>query len=254
VIVDDQEVVREGFSSVLSREVSLTLVGCLPNGEEALLFLQHNPVDVVLLDLNMPGMSGIETQQAVQSFPSPPRIVILSSLETEDEVCHAVEMGAQGYLRKDTSSDEILKAIYAVHAGRSYLPMWILARMSDRSLAMALSRRELEILEMVAKGLTNKEIGRAFQVSHFTVRNHVRHIMAKLEVGDRTEAATLAIQNGLLNSFQDGKRPGWSQVPQTKNTPKSRRLFGEGIPERSVAPVNGRRPSFHGESTIQMTS
>jgi two-component system NarL family response regulator len=103
-----------------------------------------------------------------------------------------------GYLRKDISCTEIVEAVHTVHAGKTYFPQWIRDRVSERKFQPSLSRREREILEMVAKGLTNKEIGRAIQVSHFTVRNHVRHIIAKLEVGDRTEATTVAIQQGIL--------------------------------------------------------
>jgi len=146
----------------------------------------------------MPGMSGIETLLASQELPCPPNVIVLSSFEPDEEICRAVETGAKGYLRKDISCTEIIEAVHAVHSGRSYFPQWIKDRVSERKLQPSLSPRELEVLEMVAKGLTNKEIGRAIQVSHFTVRNHVRHIIAKLEVGDRTEATTVAIQQGIL--------------------------------------------------------
>src|SRR6202043_3059215 len=118
------------------------------------------------------------------------------SFEPDEEICIAVEKGAKGYLRKDTSSAEIIGGVHAVHAGRNHLPQWILDQISERKMRPNLSPRELEILEMVSKGLTNKEIGHAIQVSHFTVRNHVRHIIAKLAVGNRTEAAAIAIQQG----------------------------------------------------------
>lgn len=189
---------REGFRSVLGAVAGLNVVGSAPGGEEALRLLKHRAIHVLLLDLHMPGMSGIETLLAAQELPCPPRIILLSSFEPDVEVCKALEMGAHGYLRKDTSCDEIVEAICAVHAGGCYLPQWLKARMSERAPGSSLSPRELEILEMVAKGLTNKEIGRAIQVSHFTVRNHVRHIIAKLEVGDRTEATSVAIQQGIL--------------------------------------------------------
>jgi DNA-binding NarL/FixJ family response regulator len=262
LVVDDQIVVRAGFSSVLRRQGGLTLLGCLPNGAEALILLQHSPADVVLLDLHMPGMSGVETLQAVQRLPSPPRIVVLSSFESDAEICRAVELGAQGCLCKDTSCDEILKAIHAVHSGGTYLPAWILARMSERNLATTLTPRELEILEMVAKGLTNKEIGRAFQVSHFTVRNHVRHIMAKLNVGDRTEAATLAIQNGLLDSFRESRKADWSRVRETgkamlwmENNPRSRSIFNADNSQRRASTAgSGRRGALGGEPTLLMTN
>jgi len=198
LIVDDHSVVRAGFNSVLRRQVGLDVVGSVQSGEEALMFLEHCSVEVLLLDLHMPGMSGIETLLALQKLPCPPHVIVLSSFEPDEEICRAVEMGANGYLRKDISCTEIIEAVHTVHSGRTYFPQWIKDRVSERKLQPSLSPRELEILEMVAKGLTNKEIGRAIQVSHFTVRNHVRHIIAKLEVGDRTEATTVAIQQGIL--------------------------------------------------------
>jgi len=198
LIVDDHAVVRAGFSSVLRRQVGLEVVGSVQSGEEALTFLERCSVDVLLLDLHMPGMSGIETLLALQELPCPPNVIVLSSFEPDEEICRAVETGAKGYLRKDISCTEIIEAVHAVHSGKSHFPQWIKDRVSERKFQPSLSRRELEILEMVAKGLTNKEIGRAIQVSHFTVRNHVRHIIAKLEVGDRTEATTVAIQQGIL--------------------------------------------------------
>jgi DNA-binding NarL/FixJ family response regulator len=198
LIVDDQAVVRAGFSSVLRSQAGLIVVGALPSGEDALRFLAGCAVDVLLLDLHMQTMSGVETLLTLQRLSCPPRVIILSSFEPDEEICRAIETGAAGYLRKDTSCTEIVEAVYTVHSGRSYLPQWIVDRVSERKPRSALSPREREILEMVSKGLTNKEIGRAIQVSHFTVRNHVRHIIEKLEVGDRTEAATVAVQRGIL--------------------------------------------------------
>ncbi len=198
LVVDDHAVVRTGFSSVLRRHAGLIAVSSVQSGEEALTFLASYPVDVLLLDLHMPGMSGIETLLALQRHPVPPSVIVLSSFEPDEEICRAVEAGAKGYLRKDISCTELIEAVHTVHSGGVYFPQWIKDRISERKLQPSLSPRELEVLEMVAKGLTNKEIGRAIQLSHFTVRNHVRHIIAKLEVGDRTEATTVAIQQGIL--------------------------------------------------------
>lgn len=198
LIVDDHAVVRAGFSNVLRRQAGLSVVGSVQSGEEALTFLVRCPVDVLLLDLHMPGMGGIETLLALQRLAGPPKVIVLSSFEPDEEICRAVEAGVHGYLRKDISCAEIVEAVHAVHSGVGYFPQWIKDRISERKLQPSLSPRELEILEMVSKGLTNKEIGRAIRVSHFTVRNHVRHIIAKLEVGDRTEATTVAIQQGIL--------------------------------------------------------
>jgi len=239
LIVDDHAVVRAGFSSVLGTQVGLEVVGSVRSGEEALAFLQGSLVDVLLLDLHMPAMSGIETLLALKKRPRPPQIIILSSFEPDEEICRAVEAGADGYLRKDSSCSEIVEAVYAVHSGSRYLPEWVVARISERKLRSTLTPRELEILELVSKGLTNKEIGRAIQVSHFTVRNHVRHIIAKLEVGDRTEAATVAIQQGMLMAY-DPVRSMCRDIVLSGGVGKNRFVPG------------GRRASAHVRSVLPM--
>jgi DNA-binding NarL/FixJ family response regulator len=198
LIVDDHLVVRVGFGSVLRSQFDV--IGSERGGVEALSVLKHSVTDVVLLDLRMPGMSGLRTLLEVQKMPSPPRVIVLSSFEPDEEVCSAVELGARGFLLKDSSCGTITEAVRAVHAGKTYLPEWVMFRISERKLQLSLSPRELEILAMVAKGLTNKEISHVIRVSHFTVRNHVRNIISKLDVGDRTEAATVAIQTGILTA------------------------------------------------------
>lgn len=158
LIVDDHAVVRAGFSSVLRRQAGLSVVSSVESGEEALTFVARCPVDVLLLDLHMPGMSGIETLLALQRVPAPPNVIVLSSFEPDEEICKAVEAGAKGYLRKDISCTEIIEAVHAVHSGSGYFPQWIKDRVSERKLQPSLSPRELEILEMVAKGLTGSII------------------------------------------------------------------------------------------------
>src|SRR6266436_6078339 len=139
LIVDDHAVVRAGFSSVLRRQVGLDVVGTVQSGEEALMFLERCSVDMLLLDLHMPGISGIETLLALQELPCPPKVIILSSFEPDEEICRAVERGAKGYLRKDISCTEIKEAIHAVHSGRSHFPQWIKDRVSERKLQPSLS-------------------------------------------------------------------------------------------------------------------
>jgi DNA-binding NarL/FixJ family response regulator len=198
LIVDDHWVIRAGLGSVLSNQAGLNVIGFAQSGEEALGLLDRLTADVVLLDLRMPGMGGLESLLELRRLGSPPQIIVLSSFEPDEEVCRAVEEGAKGYLLKDSSHAEIIDAVHAVYSGRTYLPEWVVFRLYERKRQPSLSPRELEILGMVAKGLTNKEISHVIQVSHFTVRNHVRNIITKLEVGDRTEAATVAIQYGIL--------------------------------------------------------
>jgi two-component system, NarL family, response regulator len=199
LIVDDHPVVRAGLSSMLGKHSGLQLVGAAASAVEALALLEHCHADVVLLDLRMPKMSGIEALPILQRVVSPPQVIILSSFEFEEEIYRAVQAGARGYLLKETSRDEIVAAIMAVHDGRQYFPPSIARRLSERNHRSSLSPRELEILEMLSRGFTNKEIGRAFGISRYTVRNHINSINQKLEVCDRTEAASVAMKQGIIS-------------------------------------------------------
>jgi DNA-binding NarL/FixJ family response regulator len=199
LIVDDHPVVRAGLSSMLGKQPGIKLIGAAAGAEEALALIAQSPADVILLDLRMPKMSGIELLHAFRKLASPPRVIILSSFEFEEEIYRAVQAGARGYLLKETSRDDIVAAIVAVHAVKQYFPPAIANRLSDRTHRSTLSPRELEILELLSKGLTNKEIGRAFGISRYTVRNHINSINQKLEVCDRTEAASVAIRQGIIS-------------------------------------------------------
>ena len=201
LLVDDHPVVRAGLNSMLRKQTGLRIVGTVHGGREALEFLVNEPADVMLLDLRMPNMDGIDTLRALQKRLSPPRVVILSNFELDEEIYRAVEAGARGYLVKDTSRDEIIAAIKAVHAGNTHFPKRIEERLSERKQRNGLSAREVEILELLSKGFTNKAIGQALGISKYTVRNHVNRILEKLEVCDRTEASTVAIEQGILPTF-----------------------------------------------------
>jgi two-component system NarL family response regulator len=183
---------------MLGKQPGLKLIGAAAGAEEALALLERCPADVVLLDLRMPKISGIEALQFFRRLENPPQVIILSSFEFEEEIYRAVQAGARGYLLKETSRDEMVAAIVAVHAGKQYFPPAIASRLSDRSHRSSLSPRELEILEMLSRGFTNKEIGRAFGISSHTVRNHINNITQKLDVCDRTEAASVALKQGII--------------------------------------------------------
>ena len=154
--------------------------------------------DLLLLDLRMPGMSGIDTLLALKQMKASARVLILTSFEMDEDIYRAVQAGALGYLLKDTTQCQMLEAITTVHSGRRYIPSQIAARLAERMMRSNLTAREHEILEMLAKGLTNKQIGAALSISDNTVRNHVNSIMEKMEVCDRTEAVAVAIQQGIL--------------------------------------------------------
>jgi len=199
LVVDDHPVVRAGLASMLGTQVNLKVVGTASCGEDALAVLQTEEVDVMLLDLRMPGATGIDVLRAIRRTAHLPRVIVLTSYEAEEDIYRAVQAGAQGYLLKNTPQAEMIAAITSVHAGRSYFPSHIAAHLAERMMRPNLTARELEVLELLAKGLTNKEIGNTLTISDNTVRNHVISIIEKLEVSDRTEAATFAIQRGIIS-------------------------------------------------------
>jgi two-component system NarL family response regulator len=198
LIVDDHPVVRAGLTSMLGTQAELEVIASAPSGEAALATVGRTQADVVLLDLRMPGMSGVETIQEMKRAGFTARVIILTSFETDEDIYRAVQAGAQGYLLKDTSLKEMVEAIKTVHSGKRFIPRDIAARLAERMMRADLTTREMEILRMLAKGLTNKQIGHALGISDNTVKNHVNSIIEKLEVSDRTEAATTAIQRGLI--------------------------------------------------------
>lgn len=200
LIVDDHPVVRAGLASLLRRQAGLKLVGSAHSGEEALSILASCPVDLMLLDLRMPSINGIDLLNMLKTRDDQPKTIILSSYEYEEEIYRAVKAGARGYLSKNAPREEIIAAIEEVVGGGTYFPEHMLEWMQDRKARSSLSGREIEILEMVSKGLTNKEIANALQISHYTVRNHINHITAKLQVSDRTEAATVAMRQGIIDA------------------------------------------------------
>jgi DNA-binding NarL/FixJ family response regulator len=198
LIVDDHPVIQAGLMSMLSTHPEVKVMGSASSGEEALARMEEEMPDIVLLDLRMPGMTGIDVLRAMREKKASTRAIVLTSFETDENIYRAIQVGAQGYLLKDTSQREMLQAIATVHAGRKYIPAQIAARLAERMMRSSLTTRELEILNMLSKGLTNKQIGRALKISDNTVRNHVNSILEKLEVADRTEAVTVAIQQGII--------------------------------------------------------
>ena len=200
LIVDDHPVVRAGLASLLRRQQGIRLSGAAHSGEEALEILKRSPADVILLDLRMPAINGIDLLNILSEDPNPPKSIILSSYELEEELYRAIKAGARGYLSKNAPREEIVAAIESVAGGGTYFPEHLSKWVSERDNRSGLSAREIEILEMVSRGLTNKEIAGALRISHYTVRNHINHISAKLDVADRTEAATLALRQGIISS------------------------------------------------------
>jgi len=199
LIIDDHPVVRAGLASMLNTQRGIQVVASAASGEEALAELESIHVDIILIDLRMPGMGGLQTIRAIKLKKDAPRIIVLTSFDTDEDIYQSVGAGAHGYVMKNASQDRLIEAIGMVHAGKRYFPADIASRLAERMARSNLTAREHQILQLVAKGLTNKEIGQAFGISDKTARNHVNSIISKLEVSDRTEAATIAIRQGLVS-------------------------------------------------------
>jgi len=199
LVVDDHFMVRMGLSASLNVEADMEVVAEATNGESALpAYRQHHP-NLVIMDVRMPGTTGAEATAAiVQEFPDA-IVLMLSTHSGEEEVFRALQAGARGYILKNAMREELLRAIREVFQGRRYLdpavaPL-LAARMSHRSL----TGRELDVLRMVARGFGNKEIAASLRIAEVTVKLHVSHVLEKLGVKDRTEAATVALQRGIIS-------------------------------------------------------
>jgi len=199
LIVDDHPVVCSGLTSMLSAQIGIEVIGSASSGEEALKIVQRDRPDIMLLDLRMPGMDGIGVLNELRKMEYSPRVVVLTSFEKEEDIYRAIRAGAQGYLLKDTTESEMVAAISVVNSGKRYIPRHIAARLADRLMRSDLTARELQTLELLAQGSTNKQIAGVLGISDNTVRNHVNNIMEKLQVTDRTEAVATALRSGVLS-------------------------------------------------------
>jgi two-component system NarL family response regulator len=198
MLVDDHPAFRKGMAALLESEPGLKVVAQAGNGPDAIaLFRQHQP-DVVLMDLRLPGMSGVEATIAIRKdFPAA-HIIVLTTFDADEDIYRAIQSGAQSYLLKDTPDDELSATIRAVHAGQTRLPPKLAARLAARQQRPDLSAREMDVLQLLVKGRSNKEIGAALFICEDTVKAHFRTLFVKLGVQDRTEAAINAIRHGII--------------------------------------------------------
>ena len=196
--VDDHPLVRKGIAAILANEPSMTLVGEADNGRDAVLRYRQLSPDVVLMDLRMRDVDGIEaTRTILAEFPEA-RIIALTSYDGDQDIHRALDAGVRGYLLKESAHSDVVKAIATVYAGRRLMSPDVAERLSEFLPHVALTGRETEVLELVAQGLSNKEIASRLGTASGTVKMHVQNVLEKLEASDRTHAVTIAIRRGIL--------------------------------------------------------
>jgi len=199
MLVDDHFAVRMGMAASLKFEDDIEVVAEAGSGEEALtLYREHRP-DIAIMDWRLPGMSGVEALTAIRKEFPKARIMMLSVYEGEEDVYQAMKAGAAAYVLKSADREEVLQAIRTVHRGGKFLPRLLAARMADRVTRGTLTEREQGVLERIVEGHSNKEIAAQLGLAEITIKQHVSSILVKLGVQDRTQAATAAIQRGIVH-------------------------------------------------------
>ena len=199
LVAEDHLVARVGVTTIVNMQPDMTVVAEASNGQQAVeLYRKHLP-DVTLLDLRMPVMTGTQAAAAIRAEYPHAKMIALTTYGGDEDIRRALAAGVQAYLTKDVLHDELIKAIHAVHAGQTYLPAAVAAALAAQMPRPDLSAREVQVLELIVQGLANKQIAYSLSIAEHTVKNHVKNILSKLGVQDRTQAATAAIQRGIIH-------------------------------------------------------
>ena len=199
LIVDDHSIVRQGLATIINRDPEMTVIAQAEDGQQAIdLFREHQP-DVTLMDLRMPQMGGVEAITAICAEFKPARIMVLTTYDSDEDIYRGLQAGAQGYLLKDAKPNELLDAIRTINRGQKYIPPDVGAKLAQRLSNPELSERELEVLRLMAQGMSNLEIGAALNIGESTVKSHVNRILSKLGVSDRTQAVIVSVKRGIVS-------------------------------------------------------
>jgi two-component system, NarL family, response regulator len=199
LIADDHLIVRQGLATIISRDPEMTVIAQAEDGQQAIdRFREHQP-DVTLMDLRMPKVTGVEAIRAICAEAKTARIIVLTTYDGDEDIYNGLHSGAQGYLLKDTKSNELRNAIRTVHRGEQYIPPNVGAKLAQRLNNPELRERELEILSLIAQGMSNATIATALSISENTVKTHVNRILSKLGVSDRTQAVIVAVKRGIVS-------------------------------------------------------
>tara|TARA_B100000614_G_scaffold257238_1_gene277121 strand:+ start:696 stop:1301 length:606 start_codon:yes stop_codon:yes gene_type:complete len=198
LVVDDHAVVRDGISAIVAGEADISIAGLAENGEEAVAAFADLKPDIVLMDLQMPVMDGIDAITRIRERAPGARVIVLTTYEGDVQAVRALKAGASGYLLKSSLRKEMIDAIRAVHGGRRYVLAEVAQEIAVHSADEQLTEREITVLSMVAGGNANKVIARELSLSEDTIKAHLRSIFSKLDVNDRTQAVTVALRRGII--------------------------------------------------------
>jgi two-component system, NarL family, response regulator len=199
LISEDHMIARAGMGAIVNAQPDMIVVAEAINGEQALALYRKYRPDIILMDMWMPVMNGFEAVAAIRAEFPPARIIALSTFGGDEDIRRALVAGAQAFLTKDAPNDELVGAIRAVHSGRQYLPASVASTLAAKIAGPDLSGREIEVLRLLTRGLSNKQIAWELRIVEDTVKNHVKSILRKLDAHDRTQAVTQAIERGIIH-------------------------------------------------------
>ncbi|MCW1926601.1 response regulator transcription factor [Luteolibacter arcticus] len=195
-LADDHPSLRAGLAAILNSQPDLKVVAEAGSGREVM--ASKEAADVFIMDLRMPDGDGVQTIKALVARDAAAKVLVLTTYDNEEDIFQALEAGARGYLLKDTTKEELVAAVRQVHQGERYLPQNIASRLADRVIRPNLTPRELDVLRLVSRGRTNKEMASAMFISEETVKSHMKSLFQKLGVHDRAEAVSVSLQRGLI--------------------------------------------------------
>jgi DNA-binding NarL/FixJ family response regulator len=199
MIVDDHPTFRMGLAALIDSQPGMKVVAQFSSGEEALAAYTPGLASIVLMDLRLPGIGGVESIIGLVARDPEVRVIVLTTYDTDEDIFRAMQSGARSYLLKDMSTEEIAGTIRAVHDGSTEVPPRIAERLAERAQRQSLSPREQEVLQLLVRGRSNKEIGAHLFISEETVKSHLKTLFAKLKVRDRTDAAISAVRQGIVH-------------------------------------------------------
>jgi len=199
MVVEDHNIVRQGLVALMRTVANFDVIAETDSGEQAIeAFRTHRP-DITLMDLRLKSGSGVSAILAIRKISPESKIIVLTTYDGDEDIYKALQAGAQGYVLKGASSEELIKAVVAVHAGERYIPSLVAERLAGRVGAEQLTEREVEVLQNIVRGKSNKEIAQQMHISEATVKTHINNLLSKLMVSDRTQAAITALQRGIVH-------------------------------------------------------